>query len=36
MAMQNFQEEKGNAKPYQVKQLLKAIRYIKSNHPDYP
>jgi hypothetical protein len=30
----NFQEEGGQAKPYQVRQLLEAIDYYRENYPD--
>jgi len=30
----NFQERGGQAKPYQVRQLLEAIDYYRENHPD--
>lgn len=32
--MMNFQEEGGQAKPYQVRQLLKAIDYYRNKHLD--
>ena len=34
-AMQVFQSRKGQAVPYQVKQLLKAIEHIEENYPNY-
>ncbi len=33
--MHVFQNVKGNAKPYQIDQLLDAIDYIKEHFPDF-
>lgn len=34
LAMMNFQSAGGQAKHYQVEQLLRAIEYIRENYPD--
>lgn len=34
-AMQVFTDNKGKARPYQVRQLLAAIGFIQANHPDF-
>ena len=34
-AMQVFTDNKGKAQPYQVRQLLAAIDFIQTNHPDF-
>ena len=34
-AMQVFTDNKGKARPYQVRQVLTAIDLIQTNHPDF-
>ena len=33
--MQVFTDNKGKARPYQVRQVLTAIDFIQTNHPDF-